>query len=225
VSDNSSTEEMWHWGESPSHGGLTKHRGKRESCPAPDCLDWRSNYQSSTEETARRLADAATPGPWAQDGPYWLTADDCSTVITAGPERVAIAVEPRAFERSPRYRADAEFIAWCRTGVPALLDLLAAVRADERTRIATEQERTEERCCGICVGRCEVVRRDEEASADLPDERGLVNGLCACPIWPSGLPCTIVGNHIGPHAHHGQSGAPSVPVGAVLDLVEPGGQQ
>lgn len=33
-------------------------------------------------------------------------------------------------------------------------------------------------------------------------DRGLINGLCGCVMWPSGLHCTIVGNHVGPHAHH-----------------------
>lgn len=31
------------------------------------------------------------------------------------------------------------------------------------------------------------------------DERGLINGLCGCEMWPSGLRCTIRGNHVGPH--------------------------
>lgn len=28
----------WHSGVSPTHGGLSKHRGPKEGCPAPDCM-------------------------------------------------------------------------------------------------------------------------------------------------------------------------------------------
>lgn len=29
-------DEEFHWGADPGHGGLTRHKGRLENCPAPD---------------------------------------------------------------------------------------------------------------------------------------------------------------------------------------------
>ena len=73
----------------------------------------------------KRLADAATPGPWTTH------EDDCG--------RASVTLRPRAkggrsyicsmLQPYPDGESDAEFIAACRTAVPELVEEVKALRA------------------------------------------------------------------------------------------------
>ena len=76
---------------------------------------------------ARALVDAATPGPWRL-GLKWDSVvadgstgyDDQDTIDAYGGHLVC---------ESAKLGPNARFVAWCRDGVPALLDALAAAEA------------------------------------------------------------------------------------------------
>jgi hypothetical protein len=74
----------------------------------------------------RERAEAATPGPWQLDGPFWWrggdTNPDCTTVITAGVDRLPVVVLPEDRDRRDTSDADAAFIA---TASPAVALALA----------------------------------------------------------------------------------------------------
>lgn len=87
---------------------------------------------------AQQLADAATPGPWtsrveggvSRDGDGWhnvevdFAADNpCAGLIMGDDEND---------------QADAEFIAWCRQGVPQLIEKLVDARRDAVTELADD---------------------------------------------------------------------------------------
>jgi hypothetical protein len=72
-------------------------------------------------EIEARVA-ATSPGSWNMDGPHWWGKDDCTYVISADPHRDAVAIMPRERQCDPAKReANARFIAYARTDVPALL--------------------------------------------------------------------------------------------------------
>lgn len=80
-------------------------------------------------EALRRLADAATEGPWEAQDYDDNPGDEGSCVLTHEPERgtraIAYAIA-YPWTTPESCNADAEFIAAARTAVPALLDALAA---------------------------------------------------------------------------------------------------
>jgi len=104
---------------------------------------------------ARRLADAATPGPWmvrveggVSDGEGWHSVE-----VDFGSDNPCAGLMMGDDEND---QADAEFIAWCREGVPGLLDQLEAAqrranRAEARCGQAAE-------ALGIIRGHSKTVR-------------------------------------------------------------------
>jgi hypothetical protein len=68
-------------------------------------------------QAIRELVNKATPGPWKVDWNRYMGWN--------GPveERVIVGVAQDVYEES-----DAEFIAWCREGVPKLLDEVERLR-------------------------------------------------------------------------------------------------
>lgn len=91
-------------------------------------------------EALRRLADAATDGPWEAHGTT-IAAITGSGSCQGCSGLVSPAHEPSCYwsEIAAAGEADAEFIAAARTAVPALLDALAA--AEHRaTRAETQSE-------------------------------------------------------------------------------------
>ena len=96
-------------------------------------------------EALRRLADAATEGPWEADH----SEEDNSSIKEVGREWWdGLAFAGR--------KSDAEFIAAARTAVPALLDALAA--AERRATRAEAQS--------AIRGRAVVMYRDRAREAD-----------------------------------------------------------
>ena len=82
----------------------------------------------------RRLAEAATPGPWYLDGPWWYGDDDSAYCISTAEDagRIAVTIAPPRYifggEREVR-DANARFIAAANPAVVlALLDRLAHMR-------------------------------------------------------------------------------------------------
>lgn len=78
---------------------------------------------------AQRLADAATAGPWVVEGSEWDYAVHIDAPDTEEYRRGMPLIydgdngDPWISGGQFRSRADAEFIAWCREGVPGLLDV------------------------------------------------------------------------------------------------------
>ena len=90
----------------------------------------------------RRLAEAATPGPWYLDGPWWYGDDDSAYCISTAEDagRIAVTIAPPRYifggEREVR-GANARFIAAAHpAAVLALLDVAA-----ERDALAAKVER------------------------------------------------------------------------------------
>ena len=87
----------------------------------------------------RRLAEAATPGPWYLDGPWWYGDDDSAYCISTAEDagRIAVTIAPPRYifggEREVR-DANARFIAAANPA--AVLALLA-----ERDALAAKVER------------------------------------------------------------------------------------
>ena len=61
-------------------------------------------------EHLRALAQSATPGPWAVDGPWWHDNGDASAMVTVSGRR-AVVIGPPRHHRSERSEADCRFIA------------------------------------------------------------------------------------------------------------------
>ena len=99
-------------------------------------------------EALRRLADAATPGPW--DYPGELLGSPCTTVFAGDPKRTHAVYLAAAMPEN------GAFIAAARTAVPALLDLLAA--AEHRATRAEAQ--------AAIRGRAVVMYRDRAREAE-----------------------------------------------------------
>lgn len=82
----------------------------------------------SEYDDLRRLAQAATPGPWFVDGPFWWRGGDrdpdCTHVITFGKNRAPVCVMPEDSQRRSEFvDHDAAFIAAANPAtVIALLD-------------------------------------------------------------------------------------------------------
>lgn len=91
----------------------------------------------SITNDARRLADAASPGPWSASRHY----DSLYYVHRPGPP----PGEVFDWEMGDVVcvREDAQFIAWCRTGVPVLVDDNEALKA--KLAEAAERERDADR--------------------------------------------------------------------------------
>ena len=102
------------------------------------------NTRHETPDVAelRRLAEAATPGPWYLDGPWWYGDDDSAYCISTAEDagRIAVTIAPPRYifggEREVR-DANARFIAAANPAtVLALLDAAA-----ERDALAAKVER------------------------------------------------------------------------------------
>lgn len=81
-------------------------------------------------DAIRARANAATDGPWYTDGPWLIEDGDdycCpkALVMVTGPDRESIMVP----ERPDANDADAEFIAYARSDIPALLDEIERLQA------------------------------------------------------------------------------------------------
>ena len=83
-----------------------------------------------------RLAEAATPGPWYLDGPWWYGDDDTAYCISTAEDagRIAVTIAPPGYmfggKREVR-DANARYIAAANPAVVlALLDDVAALRAE-----------------------------------------------------------------------------------------------
>ena len=92
-----------------------------------------------TVEQLRQLEQAATPGPWGDDGPWFHSEHDPTHLVTTYPERTAVAIMPPRHLASERdvasgadsRPADARLIAAARNALPALLDVAEAAQAVE----------------------------------------------------------------------------------------------
>ena len=134
---------------------------------------------------ARRICEAATPGPWTTDENSWGPWDDDSDCPAAWMVPEALTVE--GCEGDYLGRADAEFIAHARTGYPAALDELDRLESEVAalrlllSEGADELELWSERDgqgppCGICQyegtsgrrhdAKCLVVRMRVAAGVD-----------------------------------------------------------
>jgi hypothetical protein len=74
---------------------------------------------------ARRLAEAATPGPWGVAGPADTSSGNYEVFTDNGGLVAEVNVEKEPNGGEP----NARLIAWCRTGVPALLERIASLEA------------------------------------------------------------------------------------------------
>ena len=95
-----------------------------------------SDLTPETLAELRRLAEAATPGPWYLDGPWWYGDDDSAYCISTAEDagRIAVTIAPPGYmlggEREVR-DANARFIAAANpAAVLALLDDADALRAE-----------------------------------------------------------------------------------------------
>ena len=95
----------------------------------------------------RRLAEAATPGPWYLDGPWWYGDDDSAYCISTAEDagRIAVTIAPPRYifggEREVR-DANARFIAAANPAVVlALLDKLDAAEARLAAIEATDKSK------------------------------------------------------------------------------------
>jgi hypothetical protein len=93
----------------------------------------------------RQRTEAATPGPWNLDGPWWHGDGSPVHLITAGDERTAVAIEPPHDDKPSDATGNLLFIAHAREDVPWLLDQLAryqaAVQAVENFFLFAEDDR------------------------------------------------------------------------------------
>ena len=147
----------------------------------------------------RRLAEAATPGPWYLDGPWWYGDDDSAYCISTAEDagRIAVTIAPPRYifggEREVR-DANARFIAAANPAVVlALLDRLAHMReARDNARAEVERLAGEQEVLSAAVDRVRELHaresfwqydRDQEHSyltqQDAADESG-----CDCPYAP-----------------------------------------
>ena len=91
----------------------------------------------------RRLAEAATPGPWYLDGPWWYGDDDSAYCISTAEDagRIAVTIAPPRYifggEREVR-DANARFIAAANPA--AVLALLADTERAEAKLAAARRE-------------------------------------------------------------------------------------
>lgn len=116
----------------------------------------------------RAAEEAATPGPWHVDGPWWHSDDDAAEMVSGkGDERVAVCLMPTKPHRRGRGTyEDARLIAAARNALPRLL---AAAEAIERVRRTVEawpfgDERVSE--YAVARGQCKraVIRALEGAT-------------------------------------------------------------
>ena len=101
-----------------------------------------AHHETPDVTELRRLAEAATPGPWDLDGPWWYGDDDSAYCISTAEDagRIAVTIAPPRYifggEREVR-DANARFIAAANpAAVLALLDAAA-----ERDALAAKVER------------------------------------------------------------------------------------
>ena len=134
-------------------------------------------------EALRRLADAATPGPW--DYPGELLGSPCTTVFAGDPKRTQAVYLAAAMPEN------GAFIAAARTAVPALLDALAA--AEHRATRAEAQS--------AIRGRAVVMYRDRarEAEARVKAVRAIhrdlyesMSGVPYCDECDRAWPCPTI---------------------------------
>lgn len=97
-------------------------------------------------DEARRLTEAATPGPWEACGDWAVTSPECNI---CGTQHLCSIHDGGRTSRRPAI-ADAEFIAAARTLVPALIseieqlrELLASYGEPETTKADIRQEASE----------------------------------------------------------------------------------
>lgn len=119
-------------------------------------------------EALRRLADAATEGPWHWDPPSddeWPSADES---LRAGKDLVlhGWGYDASGISGSDEDRA---FIAAARTAVPALLDALAA--AEHRATRAEAQSAIRGRAVAISRQRAEAWQKQYEYDMDMESRR------------------------------------------------------
>ena len=114
----------------------------------------------------RRLADAATPGPWENTRNGVQQTIDAATKV-GDYKYEGVGIVPEEYVR----QEDAEFIAAARTAVPALLDALAS--AEDRATQAKARIRHLEATAQITVRKAlrAEAERDEWRQTAL-DERG-----------------------------------------------------
>ena len=131
------------------------------------------NAHHETPDVAelRRLAEAATPGPWYLDGPWWYGDDDSAYCISTAEDvgRIAVTIAPPRYifggEREVR-DANARFIAAANPAtVLALLDAAA-----ERDALAAKVERVRalHRAVGI-YDECDCDTPDPATHLDVDD--------------------------------------------------------
>jgi hypothetical protein len=93
---------------------------------------------------ARRLADEATPGPWSADDEHGDLPGATPAWVVSRTDETGAYLGDLAYTVGALEQPNAEFIAWCREGVPALLDQLEA--AHQRFDGAQEVLKARMRC-------------------------------------------------------------------------------
>lgn len=89
--------------------------------------------------------EAATPGPWQLDGPWWWNDRKCSGMVSAGGARDAVVISPHG-----QNDANERFIAAARTDVPALVVLVERLRRLMRMFHDPESCRYPQVECSVC---------------------------------------------------------------------------
>lgn len=147
-----------------SFGGDTEPTYQKWDATHPLTVD---RNQPADRDEARRLADAATPGPW-NVAAWWLGNE--VKVVESPSRRIASDL----WHDGQMHSADAEFIAAARSLVPALLDELDATVADRdqlRTKLAEANRALGSEIWSHDELQEETIRLRAQVQADRPDMR------------------------------------------------------
>lgn len=89
--------------------------------------------ETTVAEEARRLADAATPGPWQAEIRDYGYSSITAKAVTGG--SLARTFSHTFLRVALPEAANAAFIAWCREGVPKLLAEIERLREDNASHL------------------------------------------------------------------------------------------
>lgn len=128
-------------------------------------------------EALRRLADAATPGPWRIGEAFDFPASWVAHLSNNGwDDRTTVTSEdtPGHIDQEER---DAEFIAAARTAVPALLDALEQAESDRDWNLRSSRLAKEERIKANARAEKAEAERDEWKEVALQERAAALDAL------------------------------------------------